>query len=150
MRQPPIRYFCVVSEATAGIGALSFDYFCALKDLGFYIRVVPLYKSDVGDPASRWHRHPENFTQSLPQGDYLNVVCGHGPDLVKCYTVGVKNLAIAMNEKLGQKELAALADYESVICPSVDDTAALRKEGVSAHWLLASQKTELDILVRSL
>lgn len=146
-----IRYFCSVTAVENPgkdcFADIAFDYFVALRDSGFSVRVLPMGKVDLTDSSSRWYEHSYSFATPISK-NYINVVCGDNGDLVKYFTVGVKNVAITaiLKNPPTENETKALGQYDAVICPTEQDAGSLRHLGVLAMYV----RPEADALSRLL
>jgi hypothetical protein len=119
-----IRYFCHVGGPSK-FAAMGFDYFVALQATGIPIRVIPINPADVS--GSLWDDYTDELTREVPK-EYVNIICGDNGDLVRLFTIGVKNVAITatFNQAPTHNEVAALKDYDAILCPSDDEAQILR------------------------
>jgi hypothetical protein len=149
-----LRYFCHVApffvEDTT-YGNLSFEYFRALKKTGTPMRVLPINMTDLGAPGSQWEPFVDEFSRAVPK-QYLNIICGDNGELVRLYTVGTKNLAITATLKGApdDDQIAALKQYDAVICPSEEDVQLFQDLGIDKTVHAAPEPTLLASLIRGL
>ena len=138
-----IRYFChVTPQPGHAWGDLGFDYFSAIKSADLPIRVLAaMGVADVGDESSRWHENAACFATELPTV-YANVICADNGELVRLFTVGVRNVAITTAVRLPtKKEIRVLSDYDAILTPSQDDAAALKQLGLIATHVAPEPNT---------
>jgi hypothetical protein len=175
-----IRYFCAVTSHKGDIvfGDMGFAYFQAMHDAGFTIRVIATNmaalwarneKCETCDGEgyqngkdcapceglgyipnpSRWEPFNEEFVRPVPK-QYVNVICGTNGELVRLYTVGVKNIAItaSFGKEPSDDELETLKLYDDVILPSQKETERYRSLGVEEAIHVSPDATTLSILLK--
>lgn len=143
------------------LGDLGYEYFMAMMDASLQVRVIATNMaamhsrrsvcedcSNLDDPnpdcprcngtgtilhPSRWAPFSEEFMRPVPK-HYINVVCGSNGELARLFTLGAKNVAIASAREgaPSKNEVAALKEYNSVICPHESDAEVFRLTGVSS------------------
>jgi hypothetical protein len=134
-----LRLFCRVTP-TEGQGNsfadLSFVYFKAFLETRAPIRVLSTNMADLGASGSRWSEYSHVFVEPVPKL-YINVVIGDNGELVRLYTVGTKNIAITASWAGAPKhdEIISLQLYDSVICPSEEESKVYRDLGIPAMYL---------------
>lgn len=155
-----IRYFCPITHSTGEwttYGDIAFGYFKAFLDADFQVRVLGCQGGDfdqtginLSDPGSRWQPYSKNFIWPI-SSRYTNVVCAENGELVRLYTVGVKNVAITavLPNLPNEKEVEVLGKYDLVICPFKEDVWPLRRLGVDIFHV-DPDASELDRFIRDI
>lgn len=177
-----IRYFCPVTshEGDVVFGDMSFAYFQAMHDAGFPIRVVATNMATLGSRSEgcescegegcrdgkdcahckglgytvkscRWEKFNEEFIRPIPKR-YINVICGSNSELVRLFTVGVKNIAItgSFGKEPSDEELETLKLYNDVILPSQKETERYRSLGIEEAIHVAPDTATLSTLLKDL
>lgn len=123
-----LRYFCPMDS-------IGLSYHEAFKAAGWPVRVLPTCMMEMSMSAA-WAAHGDDLVRPVPSDHYLNVVAGTNGELVRLFTVGVPNIAIAYSTSSpSAHEVGALRDYQLVICPTEEGVAMFAERGIIGRFV---------------
>lgn len=117
MHDHHLRYWAHLTDAPVGLAGLT--YCSQLLSMRVPLRLAPIGVAYLGaDTSGRldnpWSPYASLLLTMMP-GKTVNVVCGHGEDLVRLRTTGMENWACLTPGNLGERDLlAALDGYHGV------------------------------------